>query len=410
MSGERLGLGTQILIAMVLGAVLGGVLGERATVLQPAGDLFIRLLVLAAVPLVFFNLAAGLTAHTDVGAIGRVAARILFVFAVTSVVAVSIGIAAMALLEPGVGMTLRMPVDQPVSEPPTLLGVILDLFPSNAVQAFAQGNVLQVVVLAVVVGVATLRLPEGPRDRLRAAFADIAVLMRKIVELILVIAPYGVAALMAVTVGRYGAELFGPMTRFVLGVNAGYLVLIAFYMTLLRFFSTRRPSAFLKETAPVWATTIATTSSLASLPVALEAAEKMRLPRSVYAFVLPLGVQINKDGTAIVLAAVVMFTAQAAGVPLAGADLLKVFVMGSLLSAGSGGIPGGGFVVSLVMVAAFNLPLELAAIVGGIYRLVDMGATTVNVMGDLVGAALVADWGWRRQPVGEVAPITDAAA
>jgi Na+/H+-dicarboxylate symporter len=410
MMRKRLGLGGRILIAMGVGALVGALLGERATALQPLGDLFIRLLVLAAVPLVFFNLAAGLTAQTDVGALGRVAGRVLAYFAVTTVIAVFIGIGAIALLEPGVGMTLRVPVEQTVGEPPSVLGVLLDLFPTNAVQAFAQGNVLQVVLLAVIVGVAALRLPEGPRDRLRAAFADVAVLMRKIVELILVIAPYGVAALMAVTVGRYGAALFGPMTRFVLGVNAGYLVMIALYMTLLRFFSTRRPGAFLKDTGTIWATTVATNSSLATLPVALEVAEKMRLPRSIYSFALPLGAQINKDGTAIVLAAVVVFTAQAAGVALTGADLVKVVVMGLLLSAGSGGIPGGGFVVSLVMVSAFNLPLELAAIVGGIYRLVDMGATTVNVMGDVVGAALVADWGWRRQPVREVEPVADAVA
>ena len=112
--------------------------------------------------------------------------------------------------------------------------------------------------------------------------------------------------------------------------------------------------------------------------------------RTEYAFTLPLGIQINKDGTAILLASVVVFTAQATGVTLTGADLFTVMLLGFLLSAGSGGIPGGGFVVALIMVEAFHLPLELAGIVGGIYRLVDMGNTTVNVMGNLVGSILVA--------------------
>jgi Na+/H+-dicarboxylate symporter len=159
---------------------------------------------------------------------------------------------------------------------------------------------------------------------------------------------------------------------------------------LLALMSNRRPWAFLRDTGTVWATTTATTSSLASLSVSLEVAEEMEIPRPVYSFTLPLGAQINKDGTAIFLAAVVLFTAQAAGISLAPAEYLTLFLMAFLLSTGSGGIPGGGFVVALIVVQAFNLPLELAAIVGGIYRLVDMGNTTINVMGDMVGTVLVA--------------------
>ena len=195
---------------------------------------------------------------------------------------------------------------------------------------------------------------------------------------------------MALTVGRYGAQLFGPVARFVAGVTAAHLVMIALYLTLLKLFAGRSPFAFLKQTGSLWATTVATTSSLASLSVALEEAEKLRLPRSIYAFTLPLGIQINKDGTAILLVSVVLFTAQATGMTLTGADLFSVVLLGFLLSAGSGGIPGGGFVVALIMVEAFHMPLELAGIVGGIYRLVDMGNTTVNVMGNMVGSILVA--------------------
>ena len=158
----------------------------------------------------------------------------------------------------------------------------------------------------------------------------------------------------------------------------------------MKLFAGRSPFAFLKQTGSLWATTVATTSSLASLSVALEEAEKLRLPRSIYAFTLPLGIQVNKDGTAILLVSVVLFTAQATGMTLTGADLFSVVLLGFLLSAGSGGIPGGGFVVALIMVEAFHMPLELAGIVGGIYRLVDMGNTTVNVMGNLVGSILVA--------------------
>jgi Na+/H+-dicarboxylate symporter len=387
----RLGLGGRILAGMIAGTIVGAALGERASAIQPLGDLFIRVLVLAAVPLVFFNLMSGLTALTDLRTLGRLTAKILTYFVVTKVVAVLLGVMTMQLFRPGVGMTVRVPTEQKVAAVPSVTQVLLDLVPTNAVRAFSDGNIAQIVVLAVFLGMATLLLNEAPRDRLRAAFADLAVLLRKVVELILVVAPIGIGALMAVTVGRYGAQLFGPVARFVAGAYVAYLVLVALYMFLLRLLTARRPLAFIKTTGTLWATTAATTSSLASLPVALESAEKLRLPRSIYSYTLPLGIQINKDGTAILLAAIVLFTAQAAGITLSAGDLITTMLLSMLLSAGSGGIPSGGFVIALIIVEAFHLPLELASIVGGIYRLVDMGGTTVNVMGNMVGTILVSD-------------------
>jgi Na+/H+-dicarboxylate symporter len=402
-SHRGFGLGSRILLGMAVGALLGAGLGERATVLAPVGDLFIRFLVLAAVPLVFVNLLAGITTLTDLRTLGRLAGKIVSYFVATTVLALLLGIGAMVVLRPGVGMTLTGEPVADVGQAPSVLQVLLDLVPTNALRAFTEGNVAQLVVLAVLLGIATLLLPAASRDRLRAAFADLAELMRKVVDLILRVAPFGIGALMAVTVGRYGAELFGPVARFVVGLTAVHLIILGEYLLLLRLFSPLRPLAFLKETWPVWATTIATTSSLAALPVNLEAAEKLKLPRFIYTFTLPLGAQVNKDGTAAMLAAVVVFTAQAAGVSLNAAQILTIVLMGLLLSAGSGGIPGGGFVVALIMVEAFQLPLELAAVVGGIYRLIDMGNTTLNVMGDLVGTVLVAESEKHR---GEATPVS----
>lgn len=388
--GRRAGLGVQILFGMVIGGVLGAALGQRIGFLQPVGDLFIRLLMLAAIPLVFFNLLAGLTTLTDLRTFGRLGAKILAYFAVTTVVALLLGIAVMLVLRPGEGMTLTAAVSQDVGEVPSVAEILVDLVPANVFAAFAQGNVAQLVVVAVMLGIATLLLPVTTRDRVIMLYADLALLFRKLVDLILVIAPFGIGALMALAVGRYGALLLGPMAVFVAGVWAAHTIMALLYLGLLRTMTQWRPVAFLRETWAVWATTMATTSSLASLSVALDVAERMGLPRPVYSFTLPLGAQINKDGTAIFLAAVVLFTAQAAGVTLGPGEIFTAMLLAFLLSAGSGGIPGGGFVVSLILVQAFGLPLEIAAIVGGIYRLVDMGNTTLNVMGDMVGAALVA--------------------
>lgn len=385
----RLGLGTRILIGMILGAAIGAASGTRAEVLEPVGDLFIRLLLMAAIPLVFFNLLAGLTALTDLRTFGRLSVKIVGYYLVTTATALTLGLTAMHLVRPGVGMTLTEPVNEAIGAVPAVSEILLQLVPTNVFQAFAEGNVAQLVVVAVLLGITTLLLPARSRDLLRDLYAAVAELFRKLVDLILWVAPFGIGALMAVTVGRYGAELFGPMARFLLGVWGTQLLMFVAYMTLLVLFTDRRPWTFLRGTGPLWATTVATTSSLASLSVALEMAEKIKLPRSVYSFTLPLGAQINKDGTSIMLSAVLIFTAQAAGVSFSLPQMITILLVGLLLSEGSGGIPGGGLVIALIFVQAFNLPLEIAAIVGGIYRLVDMGNTTINVMGDMVGTAIV---------------------
>ena len=386
---RKIGLGSQILIGMAIGSMVGGIFGDAAAIVEPVGDLFIRLLVLAAVPLVFFNLLAGLTVLSDVKTFGRLAGKTMTYYVTTDVAALLLGLGAMAALRPGIGMQLTGSVDGPVGTVPSIAEVLLGMIPRNAFEAFVEGNVVQIVVIAVLIGVATLLLAEGSRMRLAGLYQDVSALFRRLVDVILLTAPVGIGALMAVTVGTYGAALLGPMARFLVGVYLAQLVVFLAYMAFLRLSGARSPLKFLRDTGPLWATTAATTSSLASLSVSLETADRMGLPSSVYSFTLPLGAQLNKDGTSVMLGAVLLFTAQVAGVSFTPAALVSVVLIGLLLSEGSGGIPGGGFVIALIYVQAFNLPIEIAAIVGGIYRLVDMGNTTVNVMGDFVGTCLV---------------------
>jgi Na+/H+-dicarboxylate symporter len=217
------------------------------------------------------------------------------------------------------------------------------------------------------------------------------------VGVIMIFGPIGIGALAAATAGKYGTVIFGPLAVFIGGVWGAQAIMAVVYLILLLAIAKRSPFTFLKQTAPLYATTAATCSSLASLVVALEVAEKrVKLPRSIYSFSLPLGAQLNKDGTAIMLAGVLLFTAQAAGVEFTLTSQITIVLIGCLLSTGSGGIPGGGLVIALLFVQAFNLPLEIAVIVGGIYRLLDMGNTTLNCMGDMVGTTIVTDLEERR--------------
>lgn len=395
---RALSLGTKILIYMVVGVLAGIVVGERAQVVQPLGDLFIRLLLMAAIPLVFFNLLAGLTGLSDARVFGRIGARIMIFFVSTTVLAIALGLAVTTALHPGRGMELSATSAQAAGRVPGLSDILLDLIPDNIASAFAEGRVTQIVVFAVLLGLATLSLDPDPRAKLHRGFSLLADLFRALVNLVLYAGPIGIGALAASTVGRYGAELFGSLAYFIGGVITAQAIMVILYLLLVAGFSRLRPLEFLRQTAPLYATTAATCSSLASLVVSMELAERrLHIPREVYGLTLPLGSQLNKDGTAIMLVAVLLFTAQASGVTFEPGAYLTMIVVALILSQGSGGIPGGGLVMALIYVEAFGLPTEVAPVVGGIYRIIDMGNTTVNCMGDLVGTAIVAEM----EPEGE---------
>ena len=389
---KNLSLGVKILIWMGVGVVVGIIAGEQAIVVRPVGDLFIRLLLMAAIPLVFFNLVAGITSLSDIRILGRLGLRTVAYYVGTTSVALALGLVLAHLIRPGEGMQLSEPVDQSFGAVPSVMQVLLDLFPENVFRSFSSGNVAQVVVFAIFVGVATLLLPDDQKEKLKTGFVTVAMLLRELVRVVLYFAPIGVGALAAATVGEYGSAIFGPLAKFIGGVWLAQATMIVFYMTLL-FISTRRsPFRWLKTTAPLYATTAATCSSLASLVVSMNIAQnRLKIPENVYGFTLPLGAQLNKDGTAIMLTMVLLFTAQAAGVEFSLAEQFTIVLVGLVLSEGSGGIPGAGLVIALIFVESFNLPLEIAGIVAGIYRLIDMGGTTVNCMGDLVWTTILSD-------------------
>jgi Na+/H+-dicarboxylate symporter len=375
---------------MIVGVLAGLVAGERAVIVQPIGDLFLRLLLMAAIPLVFFVLLAGITGLQDAKSFGRIGGKILVFFLVTTVIAILLGIGITEFLQPGSGIAESTEAAGTVASVPDLGEILLALVPDNVFASFAQGDVTQIVVFAVLLGLATLTLNSDHRAKVHAAFTLGSDLLRALVELILRLAPLGIGALAAATVGRYGTDIFGSLALFIGGVWAAHLAMAAIYALLVAVMSRYSVVRFFRDTGPLYATTASTCSSLASLVVSMDIAEKkLKLPRAIYSFTLPLGSQLNKDGTAIMLAAALMFTAQVSGIEIETSSYLTVVIVGLLLSFGSGGIPGGGLVIALIYVQAFGLPTETAALVGGVYRLVDMGNTTINCMGDMVGTVIV---------------------
>jgi len=391
-------LSTRILIWMVLGAVAGISFGKSIVVIKPLGDLFIQLLMMVAIPLVFFNLLAGLTSMSNIKSMGKTAIKVFVFYLTTTTIAITLGMGIMFLFKAGVGFEVKADVTHQVGEAPPLLDLLLNMFPTNIFKSFAEGNLIQIVVFGIMVGIASLAMPKEKKEKLEKAYNLIAELMRKLVDLVMRVAPICLAALIAASVGEYGSEIFGPIIKFIQAVFSAQVLMVGFYMLLLMVVGKVSPRWFLQNTKELYATTIATCSSLASLAVSLDVAEsKLKLPKSIYGFTLPLGAQFNKDGTSIMLSAVLIFTAQAVGwTDMTIWDLLQIVIVGLIIVEGSGGIPGGGLVVAMLFAKAFDLPIEVVAVIGGIYRFIDMGNTTVNCMGDLVATVIIAkqDTNW----------------
>lgn len=384
-------LGNLMLIGMGIGVVAGIVFGESATQAAFVGDIFIRLLTLVAVPLVFFNLIAALAASAASGKVSRLILRIGAWFAVTTVAAQVVALAVVGLLRPGAGLA-RTGGGEPAAGPAAAPGFedfLFTLVPDNALGIFVDDRVTAVVVLGLMVGFATWGLAGERRADVTRFFASGTALLRQLVAGVLWFGPLGVAALAAASVGEYGSSVFGPLGVYIGAVWIADLAIFALYFAALRFLAAASPLAFVRRTATVWTTTASTCSSLASLGASLNTAERMGLPRSTYALTLPLGAQFNKDGSAVLLSGIVLFTAQAVGVSFSMGEILVVLALGGLLSAAAPGVPNGGIVNQFLLLRAFGLPVEIGVLVAGIYRLVDMPTTTANIMGDLVGTMVV---------------------
>ncbi len=386
----KISFATRVLIWMLVGSLVGLAFGKEVLFLKPIGEIFLQLLIMSAIPLVFFNLVSGISSIGSVGAFGKVGVKVFVYYLISTSLAIIVGIVIMSFTKSGVGMALKGETPTNIGEMPELGVILMQMVPTNIFKSFAEGNLIQIVVFAVLLGMVVLYLPEEKKEWFQTGFEKISELMRRLVELILKASPLGLGALMAATFGEYGTRIVGSLAGFIGSVYLGLFIMVLFYMTVVSVVGRIRPHWFLKQTAPLYATTAATCSSLASLAVSLEIAEKkLQLPKKIFSFTLPLGAQFNKDGTSIMLAAILIFTAQAIGITFTFPQMVQIVVVGLLISEGSAGTPGGGLVAAMLFAQAFNLPLEIVAVLGGIYRLIDMGNTTVNCMGDMVATTVV---------------------
>ena len=389
----RVKVATQIFIAIVLGAGAGVLLGEKAGHLKVVGDIFISLLKMIIVPLIVASMVCGITSVGDIRKLGRMGVRTLVYYLATTVLAAGVGLVLVNVIQPGAGvdMGLTAAADLETGQAPSAISLIKDIVPENVFAAMTGDKVLSVIFFSLILGVAISSI--GEKGKAAAAFFDsFNAAMMKITGWIMRLAPLGVFALMASTIGQMGMGVIKPLGAYMATVVTGLGIHACVTLSvLLGIFGRYSALKFARHVFGAVATAFSTASSAATLPITMECVEQnVGVSNRVASFVLPLGATINMDGTALYEAVAAMFIAQAYGIDLTMGQQLVIVFTATLASIGAAAIPGAGLVTMVIVLTAVKLPLEGIGMLLAVDRLLDMFRTAVNVWGDACGAAVVA--------------------
>ena len=387
----RLSLGTQTLIGMVAGGIVGFAVGPKIEAIQIVGDIFLRMLQMAIVPLIYISVTSAIANMGDVKKRGRVGLKAVILFFATSVSASIFGVVIGRIINPGDGLVLKdLPPVTQLAESPSIAKILMSVFPTNIVQAMAEGSMLQIITFALFSGVGILTLNDRHRERVAGIFDTLFQFIMKILTLVVATSPIGVFALMAVTAGKYGVQVVGPLTKFIIAMYAGFGLHLFFLFALFFVFSRYNPFAFFRAISPIWITSLSTCSTKATMPVAMEVTEeKAGVSKDVVGFIIPLGASTNMDGSALWYGVVALFVSQLLWIEMSWSQQFMTIFVAVLMTMGSTGIPGGTFVQTAVFLRTMGMPLEVMGLLGGVYRIIDMGLTTMNVLGTVFVTAIV---------------------
>ncbi len=392
---KKMQLTTKILIGLALGIVVGllmqGSPQLAETYIRPIGTLFLNLIKMIIVPLVFSSLVVGASSIGDPKSLGRIGGKTLAYYLVTTAVAVSIGLLLSTLLKPGIGLSIPIDASAEVVEAPSIISTLVNIVPANPLQGLVGGNILQVIAFALFLGVASTGLPKDKARPFTAFFESLAEIMYKLTALIMLLAPFGVFALIVPVVANYGLDVLMPLSMVILAVYLGCILhAVITYSTAVKIFANISPLTFFKGIAPAAVTAFSTTSSAGTLPVTIRATrENLGVSEKISSFVLPLGATINMDGTALYQGVCALFLAQVYGIDLTMGQMMTIILTATLGSIGTAGVPGAGFIMLTLVLQSVGLPLEGLALIAGIDRILDMARTAVNVVGDASCAVVV---------------------
>jgi Na+/H+-dicarboxylate symporter len=372
----------KIMIGLVLGVFAGLILGDKAEYLKPVGDIFIRSLRLIVVPLILSTLITGVISTGNIKNLGKTGIRTVLYFMLTTTLAVCIGLIVANIFQPGIGLSLGeiKTFKSPDSVGPAAM--IVNMFPINPMESLAKGNVLQIIVFALLFG-AGLSMTGDKGKPIADFFKSLAEVMFKVSDIVISFAPYGVFALIAWTTGKFGLDILLPMGKLIVATMVACLVhILVSYSLIVATVARISPLTFLKKTMEPALVGLSTCSAAAAFPFSMRAQKHLGVPSKISGFTLPMALTINMDGTALYQAVAATFVANAYGIDLTLTQQGTIVATAVLASIGTASIPGGGLIMLTMVLQSVGLPLEGIAIVAGIDRILDMFRTTTNIFGD----------------------------
>lgn len=383
-----------ILVSMLIGIEIGYDMPLVAANLNVMSKVFLKLIKTIVGPLLFSTLVVGIAGHSDLRQVGRLGWKSLLYFEVVTTIALFIGLAAINITQAGSGvdMSKMAAVEVPKAAAQTWQDVVLHIFPDNIAKSVAEGQVLQIVVFSLLFALGLAMVPAPKRAPMLAFTESLSEVMFKFTKLVMYLAPFGVGAAIAYTVGHMGIGVLKNLFQL---LGTLYLALIVFVVVVLGSIAllARVPiKKFLRAVAEPVSLAFATTSSEAALPKAMENMEALGVPRKIVAFVLPTGYSFNLDGTTLYLSLATIFVAQAAGISIPFPQQIIIALTLMLTSKGVAGIPRASLVILMGTAASFGLPVEPIYLIIGIDELMDMARTSVNVLGNCLASVVMARW------------------
>lgn len=400
-----------IFIALLVGASIGAFSPRLAVELEPVSNVFLRLIKLIVGPLLFGTLVYGISSAGELKTMGRIALKAIAYFEAASTLALVIGLAAVNLARPGTGMTFAAGTNLalPAQKPLPIAEIFEHTVPSNIFAAMAGNDVLQMVVFFFLFGAACSAAGEKAAPVVEFAGA-VAEVMFRFTKYVMYLAPFGVGAAIAVTIGKNGIKVLGGLGKLVATLYAAQILFVVLVLGSALLIARVPLRRFSRAARQPFLIAFSTASSEAALPLALENMERLGVPKHIVGFVLPTGYSFNLDGSALYLAVASIFIAQMAGVHLALSTQIAMMLTLMLTSKGVAGVPRAALVILAGTLETFGLPAEGIAVVLGVDALMDMCRTSVNLLGNCVASAVVARWeGIELKPTGaEVEVLADA--
>ncbi len=403
---KKIGLTTRIFISLLLGAILGVflhycVLPNDAVqnilvdgVFYVVGQGFLRLMQMLVVPLVLCSLICGASAIGDTKTLGKVGVRTVVFYIITTALAVAVALTVARIINPGMGMdlnSLQTTETQIATTQTSMVDTLLDIIPKNPIESLATGNMLQIIVFAIIVGIILAKLGDKTQI-MHNLFQQGNDIMMEMTMMVMSLAPIGVFCLIARTFSGMGFDAFQPLIKYMFAVMLALVIqCLGVYQILLKLFTGLNPIRFIKKFLPVMGFAFSTATSNATIPLSIDTLErKMGVSRRISSFTIPLGATINMDGTSIMQGVAVVFIAQAYGIALTPMDYVTVIATATLASIGTAGVPSVGLVTLSMVLTSVGLPIEGIGFIMGIDRILDMSRTAVNITGDAVCTTIVA--------------------